>query len=105
MKTVVRLTSIVLVFAARGVRRHRGDRNLGPLETESGISFERNTSFDGEVLRIELPREDGGDGEIQLGQGRVVQLVLGSVHSQSRGTALGAHQGRKRPHFSPPTRW
>ena len=60
MKTVVHLVSIVLVLATAGCAGTGNNRNLGPPETEGEISFERNTSFDGEILRIELAREDGG---------------------------------------------
>ena len=68
MKTFMRLVAVVLVFATAACAGTGNDRDLGPLVTESGISFERNTSFDGEVLRIELPREDGGTEKFSSGR-------------------------------------
>ena len=55
MNTAAKLACIVLVLALAACTR---DDHMA--EDTGRFDFGRNTSFDGEVLRIELARKDGG---------------------------------------------
>ena len=55
---IVRAVSVALVLLTAACTRTNVSPEPPP--PEGRVSFERNTSFDGEVLRLEFPREDGG---------------------------------------------
>ena len=58
MKLVATLAHITLAITVAACAGSKFE--AGPPETAGRVIFERNTSFDGDVLKIELNREDGG---------------------------------------------
>lgn len=58
MKTAANLLCIALAMTLAACAG--GGLDNPPPETASGIRFERTTRFDGEVLKVDFTREDGG---------------------------------------------